>query len=270
MGLIALLIVGGMPLLDLLLQPTIGATFSLHVAVQLAFAVGTILLIENLYRNAAEDERWHVSLLCVALAGLSLYDLLLYADAALFRRVSAELFIGRASITALAAPLIALAAARNRRWDINIHVSRQAVFRSATLVISGVFLLGLAAVGEVVRRTGAEWGIVVEVTLVFGGLLAVAVLLTSGSGRSRLRTCWSTISSACAMTTGASGCAASKRCRRPRPMSVYTPAPCEPWPRWSTARPARCTCATPTRSSSAGQGLGTCPPPRLRSRPAIH
>jgi hypothetical protein len=101
--------------------------------------------------------------------------------------VSAELFSGRASITALAAPLIALAAARNRRWDINIHVSRQAVFHSATLVISGVFLLGLGAVGEVFRRTGAEWGLVAEVTLVFGGLLAVAVLLTSGSGRSRLR-----------------------------------------------------------------------------------
>jgi putative PEP-CTERM system histidine kinase len=187
MGLIALLIVGGMPLLDLLLQPTTAAVFSLQVAAQLAFAVGTILLIENLYRNASEDERWHINLLCVALAGLSLYDFLLYADAALFRRVSAELFIGRASITALAAPLIGLAAARNRRWDVNIHVSRQAVFHSATLVISGVFLLGLAVVGEVFRRTGAEWGLVAEVTLVFGGLLAVAVLLTSGSGRSRLR-----------------------------------------------------------------------------------
>ena len=187
MGLIAVLMVGGMPLLDLLLMPTAGPGFSLQVASHLALAVGTILLIENLYRNSSEDERWHISLLCVALAGLSLYDLLLYADAALFRRFSPELFIGRAAVTALAAPLIALSAARNRRWDINIHVSRQAVFHSATLVISGVFLLGLAAVGEVVRRTGAEWGGVAEVTLVFGGLLAVAVLLSSGSGRSRLR-----------------------------------------------------------------------------------
>jgi putative PEP-CTERM system histidine kinase len=187
MGLVAALIVGGMPLLDMLLQSTTGAIFSLQVATRLTFAVGTLLLIENLYRNSSEDERWHINLLCVALAGLSLYDLLLYADAALFRRVSAELFIGRASVTALAAPLIALAAARNRRWDINIHVSRQAVFHSATLMISGVFLLGLALVGEVFRRTGAEWGLVAEVTLVFGGLLAIAVLLTSGSGRSRLR-----------------------------------------------------------------------------------
>jgi len=187
MGMIALLIVGGMPLLDLLWQPA-ASGFSLQVGIRLAFAVGTILLIENLYRNSPEDERWHINLLCVALAGLSLYDLLLYADAALFRRVSPELFIGRASVTAIAAPLIALAAVRNRRWEVNIHVSRQVVFHSATLVISGVFLLGLAAAGEVFRRSGAEWGMVAEVTLVFGGLLAIAVLLTSGSGRARLRT----------------------------------------------------------------------------------
>src|ERR1700722_14765043 len=57
MGLIALLVVGGMPLLDLLLMPTAGSVFSVHVATRLAFAVGTILLIENLYRNSSEDER---------------------------------------------------------------------------------------------------------------------------------------------------------------------------------------------------------------------
>ena len=175
MGLMALLVVGGMPLLDLLFLPTPGSVFSLLIATRLVFAVGTLLLIENLYRNSPVDERWHINLLCVALGALALYDLLLYADAALFRRVSWELFIGRASVTALAAPLIALAAVRNRRWDINSHVSRQAVFHSATLVISGVFLLGLAAVGEVFRRTGAEWGLVAEVTLVFFSLVPIGV-----------------------------------------------------------------------------------------------
>lgn len=188
MGLVALILVGGLPALDILWAPGGNVAFSLHVASRLALAVGTILLIENLYRNTDEEQRWHINLLCVALGGLALYDLVLYADATLFRRVSLELFLGRASVTALAAPLLALTAARNRRWDIDIHVSRQAVFHSATLMLSGVFLLGLAVVGEVFRRTGAEWGLVAEVTLVFAGILAVAVLLTSGSTRSRLRT----------------------------------------------------------------------------------
>ena len=54
-------------------------------------------------------------------------------------------------------------------------------------MISGIFLLGLAATGEIFRRSGAEWGYVAEVSLIFAGVLAIAVLLTSGSARSRIR-----------------------------------------------------------------------------------
>ena len=50
-----------------------------------------------------------------------------------------------------------------------------------------LFLLGLAATGEIFRRGGAQWGYVAEVSLVFAGILIIAVLLTSGSARSRIR-----------------------------------------------------------------------------------
>jgi len=187
MGLLALLLVGGMPLLDALSSQPGASLWSVGTAIRLGFAVCNILLLENLYFNTPSDARWHINLLCVALAGLFMYDLVLYADAALFRRVSEPLFVGRASATALAVPLIAIAAARNRRWSIDLHVSRDVVFHTATLVVSGVFLLGLAATGEIFRRGGAQWGLVAEVSLVFAGVLAIAVLLTSGSARSRIR-----------------------------------------------------------------------------------
>ena len=61
------------------------------------------------------------------------------------------------------------------------------VFHSLTLVISGVFLMGLALTGEVFRRGGAEWGHVAEVSLLCAGVVTIAVLLTSGSMRSRMR-----------------------------------------------------------------------------------
>jgi putative PEP-CTERM system histidine kinase len=187
MGLLALLLVGGLPLIDVLSSHPGASLWSAGTAIRLGFAVCNILLLENLYFNTPSDARWHINLLCVALAGLSLYDLVLYADAALFHRVSQALFVGRASATALAVPLIAIAAARNRRWAIDIHVSRDVVFHTATLVVSGVFLLGLAATGEIFRHGGAQWGYVAEVSLIFAGVLVVAVLLTSGSARSRIR-----------------------------------------------------------------------------------
>ncbi len=187
MGLLALLLVGGLPLLDALASQPGTSLWSAGTAIRLGFAVCNLLLIENLYFNTPADVRWHINLLCVAVAGLFLYDLVLYADAALFHRVSLPLFEGRASATILAAPLIAIAAARNRSWAIDIHVSRDVVFHTATLVVSGIFLLGLAATGEIFRRGGAEWGYVAEVSLIFAGLLVVAVMITSGSARSRIR-----------------------------------------------------------------------------------
>ena len=105
-----------------------------------------------------------------------LYDLVLYADAALFRAISLPLFESRAPAMIIAAPLIALAAARDRRWKVDIHVSREVVFHSLTLVVSGVFLMGLAVTGEVFRRGGAEWGHVAEVSLLCAGVVAVPMV----------------------------------------------------------------------------------------------
>jgi putative PEP-CTERM system histidine kinase len=176
---------------------------------RLGLAICTLLLIENLYRNTSEDLRWHVALPCVALGGLFVYDIVLYSDAALFRRTSAALFDGRPVVTALLTPLLAIFAQRNRRrWGelppartgrrvasrttaASIKVSHTAVFYSASLVVTGVFLVALALTGEVARAffpgSSAGWGALLEVSLISGGVLAVAVLVTSGSARSSLR-----------------------------------------------------------------------------------
>ena len=187
MGLLTFLVVGGLTLTNLLDGQAPNTFWLLDIGVRLGIAVCNILLLENLYFNTPPESRWHVNLLCVALGELFLYDLVLYADAALFREMSRKIFEGRAPAMMIAAPLIAIAAARDRRWKVDIHVSREVVFHSLTLVISGVFLMGLAVTGEIFRRGGAEWGHVAEVTLVSTGLVAVAVMLTSGSMRSRIR-----------------------------------------------------------------------------------
>jgi putative PEP-CTERM system histidine kinase len=161
--------------------------WSTGTGVRIGLAVCNILLIENLYLNAPDEAKWHINLPCVALGALSVYDIVLSADAVLFRQVSGPLFEGRAVATAIVAPLLAVAAARNRAWSIKIHVSRSAVFHSATLIGSGIFLLGLALAGEAFRYFGPGWGGVAEISMMFGGLVVVAVVLSSGSARGRIR-----------------------------------------------------------------------------------
>src|SRR5271165_3039262 len=164
----------------------------LHPAVllRLLLAIGQLLLLENLYRDTAPEQRWHIVLACSALGGLAAYDVVVSADAVLLHTASKTLLTGRAAIALLAAPVLAMAAARNRNWQVDIHVSRTAAFHTATLVISGVFLLALSAVGEMARRfgpsLGAGWGSLAQIYLVCAGILTLAVLLTSGSARSAL------------------------------------------------------------------------------------
>ncbi|HTT79723.1 MAG TPA: XrtA/PEP-CTERM system histidine kinase PrsK [Stellaceae bacterium] len=158
-----------------------------ELAARLALAVYGVLLVENLYRNADPDGRWHINTLCVGLGGMFAYSVLLYADALLFRRVSPLLWSGQAIAAVMAVPLLAVAAARNRQWAIDIHVSRAAVFHTATLIGSGIFLLALAATGELFRGLAAGWGELAEMTLLIAGIAAIAVVLTSGSARSYIR-----------------------------------------------------------------------------------
>ncbi|MDO9498833.1 MAG: PEP-CTERM system histidine kinase PrsK [Falsiroseomonas sp.] len=164
--------------------PTLGSP---GLMARLGLALLVLLVAENLYRNADRAARWHVILPCLVLGGLSAFDVVLHADAALHRFYAPALLDARAVLTALSMPLLVLAALRDRRWRRNLPVSRQAVFHGATLVIAGTFLTGVGAVGEGLRHFGADWGGAAQVSLLAGAVLAIAVATSSASMRSHIR-----------------------------------------------------------------------------------
>ena len=158
--------------------------YSLPIATRLILSICELLLIENLYLNLPDSARWHVALPCILLAGLACFDILVVADAALFRRPSIPLENGRVIAMITVAPLLVLAAFRGQRWREQVRLSRAAVFHSATLVLSGSLLLSLVLAGEVLRRLDATWGWIAELTLVFSGLICVMLFTSSRSARS--------------------------------------------------------------------------------------
>jgi putative PEP-CTERM system histidine kinase len=164
--------------------------FTPALFLRLALAIGQMLLLENLYRRTAPERSWHLALACIPLAGIAAYDVVVCADAVLLHTAAPAMVAGRALVAALVTPLLVIAAARNRNWQVDIHVSRSAALHTASLVMSGVFLLALAAVGELARRFDVQlggWGGLAEIGLLFSGVVTAAVLLTSGSARSVLR-----------------------------------------------------------------------------------
>jgi len=172
----------------LVLDPMASRLYTSQLLVRIGFGVLGLLTIENLWRNTEPQRRWHVWPLCLALGGLFAYELFLFSDAFITRgRVDPGLGLGRAIAAAFMAPLLALAMARNREWRIDIHVSRQVVLHTATLLASGCFLLAVAIVGMLLRRFEGDWGLVLQLAMLFGSVVVLGTVLSSGSLRRRLK-----------------------------------------------------------------------------------
>ena len=152
-----------------------------------ALAVGGLLLMENLLRNTRADRRWGIKYLCFGIGGLFAYDFFMYADALLFHRVNPDLLAARGIIGAVTVPLIAVAARRNPAWSLDIFVSRQVVFHSATLLGAGVYLLAMAGAGFYLREVGGEWGLVLQAIFLFAAVLLLILVVSSGSIRAKTK-----------------------------------------------------------------------------------
>ena len=159
----------------------------IELGLALGLAICGLMLVEQLIRRAHVKSRWAIKPLCIALAGIFGFDLFCYADAMLFSRIDPAIWAARGVANAIVIPFIAVATARNTGWKVEMHLSRQAVFQSTALLVSGAFLLAVAAAGYLVRYLVGEWGRALQIELLFAALLAVVLLASSGRFRSKLR-----------------------------------------------------------------------------------
>lgn len=160
---------------------------TVHILSRLGFAVIGLVFIENIFRNADASSLWSLKHLVLGCGTIFVFDFYLYSDALLFNRVDPALQDTRGVINALAAPLLAVAAVRNRDWRVNIHVSRKVVFHTATIVGSGIYLLAMAAAGYYFREIGGSWGPVIQIAFLSAAVILMLVALFSESARAGLK-----------------------------------------------------------------------------------
>lgn len=156
-------------------------------SVSAVVAVLGLSLCEQLYRGTKEAARWGIKPLVLGLGAMFGYDLFMFSDALLLRGVDEQVWTARGAVHAFAIPLILLATARNRNWTIDVAVSRNIVFGSTALLLSGLYMLAVAGAGYYVRIFGGDWGRAIQAVFLFIALLVLALLFFSGSVRARLR-----------------------------------------------------------------------------------
>ena len=162
-------------------------TRSAEYVLRLGLAIFGLILVEQLLRRALPHARWGLKPLCVGLAGVFAFDIFFYAQAMLFSQLDSNIFVARGAANALVIPLIAMATARNTGWTLELHMSREVVFQTTALLVSGAFLIAVALAGYFVRFLGGGWGQALQIELLFAALLIGLLVASSGRFRSKLR-----------------------------------------------------------------------------------
>ncbi|WP_313029312.1 XrtA/PEP-CTERM system histidine kinase PrsK [Massilia alkalitolerans] len=164
-----------------------GQAGALPGAMRVAIAVSGMLLVEHVYRARTLHERWAVKFACLGIGAMFAYDFYLYSNAMLFRELNPDIWAARGAVNAFAMPLIAVSLGRSQLWSSQLSVSRRAMFHSATLFGSALYLVAMGSAGYYLRYFGGSWGTVMQVTFLFAAMILLAGVLFSGSFRARLR-----------------------------------------------------------------------------------
>ena len=101
---------------------------SLWLLTALGLPVLGLVLVEQLFRNLAEDARWNAKPVCLGLAAIFVFDIYFYSEAVLFGRFDPDAGHVRGVVHALALPLIFVASRRRGDWLGRLQVSRRAAF----------------------------------------------------------------------------------------------------------------------------------------------
>lgn len=138
-----------------------------------------MVLLEQLYRNADVKVKWALWSLIIALGMSTVFDFVLFAQAAMVNQLDFSYWYARGFVAAIGMPLILVSTKRIKNWSVNVFVSRDVVFYSSILLISGLYLLLLALAGYVINYFGGAWGSVISVAfLLLGGTVLAALLMT--------------------------------------------------------------------------------------------
>ena len=171
----------------LLEHPLLGDKTRPALITSMLLSVFGLVLVEQLFRNLPEDSRWNAKPVCLALAGMFLFDLYVYSQAVLFNHMDVDAVRIRGAVHALMAPLLLASTRRHKDWLSKLRISRKAAFHSAALIVAGVYLVFVSSLGYYVRYFGGNWGGALQVGLVFCALVFMVVLAVSGTARAKLR-----------------------------------------------------------------------------------
>lgn len=166
-------------------EPAFAALTATRQMLGLTVAAGALILVHNLYGQAAPESRAGLHLPMIALAAMWGYDLHLYTVGYFNREPAAALFAGRGALLVCLAPLFALGSRRGAAWKIQL--SRAATFQSVSILAILIYLLLMMAANRALELIGGEWSEIAQIAILLATTVFAMMVLPSARARAWLQ-----------------------------------------------------------------------------------
>ena len=167
-----------------LLSPS-AAIAQTEIILRITTAAGALVLVHNVYGQAAPASRPHIRFAMLGLALIWIYDLNLYTGQYLGSAGAKGLLEWRGLAAALAAPLFALATRKQSAW--RIRLSRAATFQSLSLLAICAYFALMAILATALRGTGVDWSSALMIAVLAVMTVGAMVLIPSARARGWLK-----------------------------------------------------------------------------------
>ncbi|QNN67152.1 PEP-CTERM system histidine kinase PrsK [Sphingomonas lutea] len=144
---------------------------------RISLAAGALVLLHNVYGQAAPESRVNIRSAMLGLALIWGYDLNLYTLAYLDAQGLPALFNYRGLFVALIAPLFVAGPAPT--GILRIRLSRAATFQSISLLTICVYFAVMAVLATALRRSAWDWGSALTAILLATMMIVTAVVVLS-------------------------------------------------------------------------------------------
>ena len=163
-----------------------GGYFIIFLLLSIVF---TLYNLEHTYRNAPDTAKWQIKYLIIGIFGASFFDIFLFSYMLLYRIVRVEFLLAESLVLLVSGMLILFSLVRYRLLDTDVFISRQVVYNSFVIFVTGAYLITIASIGylakyRIIQREITQF-LVVEV-FIYVTILGLVVILLSESMRRRV------------------------------------------------------------------------------------
>ena len=151
------------------------------------FSTLILILTEQVYRNSPFDARSGLKYFCVGIAGIYVYDLVIFTLTIVRQEMDVNHWAVRGFVSVLFAIPLAFGARRSFRLSLDDYVPRQILFYFFSLIGIGVFVVFMLIGDYYVRAYAGTWTGVLQIMGVVGALFFAAVVTVSATVRGRVR-----------------------------------------------------------------------------------